>query len=312
MSPLISVVIPTYNHARYVLETLDSVFAQTYADYEVIVINDGSPDDTAARLRPLAEAGRIRYHEQPNAGQSAARNRGLSLARGEFVAFLDDDALWPPGKLAWQVAAVCASPDAGVVYGQVIELGDDRPHPPGDAPEGEVFERFLDAGWIQSPGQALIRRRVLEQVGGFDPAIWGTDDWDLWLRLARTTRFCYQPQPALVYRRHAANASKDFVRMWKNGHAVVRKHLGGHSAADRARQYAAARAFVDDFTADDGLLHAEQLTEERRLGAAARALLQVWRIRRFRPPSRLYVRAWYRWLRRCLLPPPRAGRSPAA
>ena len=94
----VSVIIPTYNHVDYVAETLETVFAQTFGDYEVIVVNDGSPDGTAEVLRPSREAGRIRYIEQANAGQAAARNRGLAEARGEFIAFLDDDDLWPPDK----------------------------------------------------------------------------------------------------------------------------------------------------------------------------------------------------------------------
>src|SRR5271170_3450676 len=99
----VSVVIPTYNHRDFVVEALESVFAQTFTDYEVIVVNDGSPDDTAAVLRPYIESGRIRYIEQENRGQAGARNRGLAEARGEFVAYLDDDDLWLRDKLAWQV-----------------------------------------------------------------------------------------------------------------------------------------------------------------------------------------------------------------
>jgi glycosyltransferase involved in cell wall biosynthesis len=100
--PLISVIIPTYRHRDFILRTLDSVFAQTRGDYEIIVVNDGSPDDTKTVLTPLVDAGRIRYVEQPNGGQSQARNRGLELARGKYIAFLDDDDLWPPDKLEWQ------------------------------------------------------------------------------------------------------------------------------------------------------------------------------------------------------------------
>src|SRR4051794_22002333 len=115
--PLVSVIIPTYKHRDYVLRTLESVFAQTFTDYEIIVVNDGSPDDTADVLRPLVEAGRIRYIEQPNAGQASARNRGIAEARGEFIAMLDDDDLWPAGKLEWQVAEMHRDSDAVVIYG---------------------------------------------------------------------------------------------------------------------------------------------------------------------------------------------------
>src|ERR1700719_2929443 len=101
--PAVSVIIPTYNHRDFVLDAIESVFAQTFTDYEVIVVNDGSPDDTASVLAPLASAGRIRYLEQANAGQGAARNRGIAQARGEFIALLDDDDRWPADKLEWQV-----------------------------------------------------------------------------------------------------------------------------------------------------------------------------------------------------------------
>src|SRR3954471_16219960 len=111
-SPAVSVVIPTYKHAGYIEETLQSVFAQTFTDFEVIVVNDGSPDNTTAVLQPWVASGRIRYLEQPNAGQSAARNAGIRLARGEFVALLDDDDLWPADKLAIQVERLRTQPNA--------------------------------------------------------------------------------------------------------------------------------------------------------------------------------------------------------
>src|SRR4051812_10173624 len=105
-SPTVSVVIPTYGHCRYVLETIESALGQTFSSNEIIVVNDGSPDDTVVVLQPYTQTGRIRYFEQPNAGQASARNRGLAEATGEFVAFLDDDDIWPADKLAWQIQAM--------------------------------------------------------------------------------------------------------------------------------------------------------------------------------------------------------------
>jgi len=116
--PRVTVIIPVYGHRDHVLAALESVFSQTFKDFEVIVVNDGSPDDSAELLRPLASAGKIRYIEQENRGQAAARNRGLSEATGEFVALLDDDDQWPADKLEWQVAYLDASPDVGVVGGR--------------------------------------------------------------------------------------------------------------------------------------------------------------------------------------------------
>ncbi|HEX4085254.1 MAG TPA: glycosyltransferase family A protein [Chthoniobacteraceae bacterium] len=274
--PAVSVIIPTYNHRAFVLETLDSVFAQTFTDYEIVVINDSSPDDTAALLRPLAEAGRIRYFEQPNQGQASARNRGLAEARGEFIAFLDDDDLWPAEKLRWQVEVMRESDGIGVVYGQKGDIGDPMLSPVA-APSGQVFEDFVRTSWIQSPGQALIRARDIRAIGGFDASIWGTDDWDLWLRLAHVTQFAFRPLPALSYRRHGSNASRDFLRMHSNARRVLKKHLG--NALKSRPLFRQARGFVNGFTAADGMREVGNHIAAGRPVPALTALAGVARIR---------------------------------
>jgi glycosyltransferase involved in cell wall biosynthesis len=224
----VSVIIPTYKHAKYVLETIDSVFAQSFGDYEIIVINDGSPDDTAEVLRPLAESRRIRYIEQTNAGQAAARNRGLAEAKGEFVAFLDDDDLWPADKLEWQVGELQRDQGAVLAYGYGELFGSCNPMrvPERAGPAGEVYEAFVPRNWMCSPGQALIRRSALEKVGGFDRRVWGADDWDMFLSLSRRGRFVYRERLALKYRVHEGNASRDALRMYVNSCRVYRKHAG--------------------------------------------------------------------------------------
>ena len=231
MTPTVSVVIPTYGHRDFVLASIGSVFAQAFdGGVEVIVVNDGSPDDTADVLRPLADAGRIRYVEQPNAGQAAARNAGIGLATGEFVAMLDDDDLWPPGALAALAGALRATPDAVMAYGDVrrtdaagVPTGDDprRDYPP----PGESYDAFRHQCWLVSPGQALVRADALRAVGGFDPAVWGSDDWDLYLRLARVGPFARVDRPTLLYRQHAANASRDVLRHAAGHLRVVRRHF---------------------------------------------------------------------------------------
>src|SRR5690348_1122151 len=112
--PRVTVVIPTYRHRDFILQTLDSVFAQTMRDFEVIVVNDGSPDDTAALLAPLVATSRVAYFEQPNQGQSRARNLGIQHARGQYIALLDDDDLWPRDKLEWQAQFLDDNPDVGM------------------------------------------------------------------------------------------------------------------------------------------------------------------------------------------------------
>ena len=257
ISPVVSVVIPTYKHQSYVLQTLDSVFAQTFRDFEVIVVNDGSPDNTAAVLAPLVAENRIRYVEQPNSGQAAARNRGIALARGEFLALLDDDDLWPSDKLAWQVQALCANPNVALVYGKIACVNDqgetiaprdhaaDSPSSSSCAPSGNVYDALVHRNFIISPGQCLIRRAALTPAPGggcFDRALWGCDDWDLWLRLAETAPFLFVDQVALRYRLHSANASHDVLKMHRNFFALYRKHIKRNGAhADRRAMLQASR-----------------------------------------------------------------------
>jgi glycosyltransferase involved in cell wall biosynthesis len=235
--PVVSIIIPTYGHAAYVCATLDSVLAQTFHDYEIIVVNDGSPDDTAERLKPLVAAGTIRYLEQSNGGQGAARNRGLSEARGEFIALLDDDDLWPADKLAWQVQALRRNVEAVLVYGRPacidpsgapISMDDtlDGPLSPWSVmPSGDVYDAFMECNPLISPGLCLVRRTALAALGRtpFDPEMRGCDDWDVWLRLAKQGAFLFEERPELFYRLHAANASRDAVAMCRGSLALRRK-----------------------------------------------------------------------------------------
>jgi len=251
-APVVSVVIPTYAHRDFVMATLESVWAQTFADYEVIAVNDGSPDDTDTLLRPLAAAERMIYLTQENAGQAAARNRGIGAARGEFIALLDDDDLWPPDKLARQIEAMRAPPDVALVYGPAVPIRADggpigaveRARLPIDiwdeGPSGDVHAAFALRNYILSPGQTLIRREALPQ-GPFDPALWGCDDLDLWLRLAERGKFVFLPgAPALHYRVHPGNASRHEARLHLNEMRLYQKHMIRH-AGDPLRR-AAIRA----------------------------------------------------------------------
>ena len=236
MSPQVSVVIPTYNHSQYILATLDSVFAQTYPDYEIIVINDGSPDDTARALEPLVEQNKIQYLEQENQGQAAARNRGLALARGEFIAFLDDDDLWPPDKLEWQVEMLQDSDDVAVAGGSVHyidDLGRYVMQEPLREPQVTLEHLFCGSPFV-SPGQTLIRASHLRQIGGLNPALWGVDDYDLWFRILKHGKITISPKVSLYYRTHAANASKNSSRMFNNSLVLIKAQVADAPRAKRA------------------------------------------------------------------------------
>jgi glycosyltransferase involved in cell wall biosynthesis len=225
--PRISVIIPAYNHAEFIGVAIDSVLAQTYRDFELIVVNDGSPDDTEEILRPNIESGKIQYIRQDNQGVAAARNRGAAEARGEYLAFLDDDDCWPPDKLEWQVA-IMESSDAVMVAG--INDSERTPLSPevlSKAPPlvPSIYD-FFKRNMIGSPGQTLIRRAAFEAVGGFDPEIWGTDDYDLWIRLSQQGQIQKHWKLALHYRYHDSNASLDGVRMASSLKKVISKNSG--------------------------------------------------------------------------------------
>ena len=243
----VSVVIPTYNHREFVLAAIESVFAQGFGDVEIIVVNDGATDGTRDVLAPLIAGGRIRYVEQENGGQALARNRGIAESRGEFVALLDDDDLWPPGKLEWQVRVLLEDPAAVMVYGDCAYLRAGELTPETDRaprPCGAAYEAFRLRNWIMSPGQTLIRRAALDRVGAFDVSIWGSDDWELYIRLAEIGTFAYRPRVALHYRVHELNASRRAALHARNHLKVVRRHLGWNVPLVLAHQRQAARYFV--------------------------------------------------------------------
>jgi glycosyltransferase involved in cell wall biosynthesis len=233
MNPQVSVIIPTYRWRGYLPDTLDSVFRQTFTDFEVIVINDGSPDDVAALLCPLIESGRIRYFEQENAGPGAARNRGIVEARGEFLAFLDDDDLWPEDSLQWRVARLRAEAGAVLVYGGMSLFDDLTPrndgapvYPGADSPSGDVHRDFLVRNWIHSSGQVLVRASVIRSIHGFAENLYGVEDYDLWIRIAEKGSFIYDSRRSLFYRSHPDGMSRNLSRMHHVLGLVRKKHLG--------------------------------------------------------------------------------------
>lgn len=201
--PRVSVVIATYNGARFLPEAIDSALADPEPGREILVVDDGSTDGTAAVVARYADS--IRYLLQSNRGPSAARNAGIRAARGDYVAFLDHDDRFRPGKLARQAAVLDARAGVGLVYTSFRFIDDDgRVLPqPGFAPAEEgLFEAIL----LGNPlflSAVMVRRALLEAVGGFDEARRRVEDWDLWLRLWRVNRSWVRiDEPLLDYRVH--------------------------------------------------------------------------------------------------------------
>ena len=230
--PKVSIIIPAYNVAPYIGETLDSVFSQTFADYEVIVINDGSPD-TEELERELARfSDRVNYVKQENRGASAARNAGLRTARGEFVAFLDADDLWLPSYLDEQIKFIRErNCDLVCADAEVFSDGSHKDETymetlMADAPPaGDVtFIGLLSAEQSLITSGVVVRRERVFEVGFFDEALRNSQDFDLWLRLAwNGTRMAYQRRVLLRYRSRDNSLSGDEVNVHRRELRVLEK-----------------------------------------------------------------------------------------
>lgn len=225
--PRVSIVLATYNQATWLGRTIASVRAQRFADWELLVVDDGSTDDTAAVVAATGDDARIHYLPGPRRERAAARNRGLRAARGEFVSFLDGDDLWEPDKLARQVATLDARADAGLCY-TVARFVDetDRPLPIRKPPrlhEGWVFPASMRANFMIL-SSVMARRTLVAEVGGFDETLdpLGCEDWDLWLRLARRAPCCAVPDELTRYRIHGANTPG--AQVLASGLRVVERH----------------------------------------------------------------------------------------
>lgn len=208
--PFVSVVIPTHNRASRLARTLRSIARQQEVDLEIVVVDDGSTDDTA----DVAAAVDCRVRVVRNAersGVSVARNRGIARARGDWIAFCDDDDLWAPEKLATQIRAA-EHAGAGWVYAGDVNV-DDRLHilcgsPP--PPPHQVLSTLCRANPIASgASNVVVRAAVLAATGGFDPRLRRTEDWDLWLRLARTGAPAWVCRPLVAYLFHSMNVVPD-------------------------------------------------------------------------------------------------------
>ncbi len=201
--PVVSVVIPLYNAQDVIGDTIETVLAQTYRDYEIVVIDDGSTDGSAAVLHAYGK--HLRYIHQPNGGVARARNRGITAARGRYIALLDHDDLWESDKLAKQVAVLDEQPAVGMVVTDVahIDSAGRRMNRFGPAyqPQHE-FARLFAQGFVPTPSATLTRTSTLRAVGGFDEQFnsAGMDDHELWTRIAAATTIVGISEPLTLHR----------------------------------------------------------------------------------------------------------------
>ena len=229
MNPKVSINLCCYNSEKYLRETLDSIVKQTYKDWELIIINDGSSDSTEAIIYEYIKQGYpIAYHYQRNKGLAFSRNKALELSQGKYVAFIDHDDLWLPDKLEKQASILEKRPEIDFLYGNYfIKRGSRetlalRKQPP----QGDVFERFL----YQYPVAILttmVRREALERMDNlFDENLNLAEEYDLFMRLLYKSEAVYLDEPLAVYRTHPGMSSIRFMEKWPDEIEYIIRKFG--------------------------------------------------------------------------------------
>ncbi len=293
--PVVSVVIPAYNRAAFLGEAIESVRRQTFQDWELVIVDDGSTDHTPQVATRCLGDPRIRCVVQPHQERSAARNRGIEATAGRYIALLDADDCWKPEKLERQVAVMEAHPAAALCYtlirwvdraGAVVHSGR-HVRPPG----GRILRQLLVYDCIGT-SSVLIRRRCLQRVGLFDASLpaYGREDWDLWLRLARWYDILPIEEELTVHRVYEGNSS--LQENFQSGLTVLERRCRDPGfLAEAGMPRAAAYAY----------LHlASAAAPSAEIPRATRAKRLAWALAHY-PPS-LFSRPALAGLARVLLP----------
>lgn len=223
--PIISVIIPAYNSEKTIEKTIESVLNQTFADFELIVINDGSQDSTLDIVSQVKDT-RIKVFSYPNAGANFSRNRGFSHAVGDMVSFLDADDIWTPDKLASQLQALQENTTAAVSYSwtdYINENGEFLLSGTHITVNGDVYEQLLVINFLENGSNFLVRREAFIEVDGFDESITACQDWDIGLRLARKYNFVAVPSVQILYRISPNSQSSNLARQEKLSLIVLDK-----------------------------------------------------------------------------------------
>ena len=267
-SPEISVIIPAYNASRTIGATVDSVLAQTFSDFELLVIDDGSQDETAEVVSGFDDA-RVRCVRTENGGVSVARNRGLDLATGAYVAFLDADDAWRPAKLERQHRALSERSDVGLCFAATEHADDDlRPTAMHPAPRrADYREALLLEGNIisGSASSVMARASAIDEAGRFDPSLTLCADWDMWLRMSLVTGFLALDEPLVLYRSIPGTMSGDPAVLERDTFALLDRFYANPASTP----YAGIR---DRVYAGQGLVCAGSYLHARRLRDSLRCV----------------------------------------
>ncbi|RMG06218.1 MAG: glycosyltransferase, partial [Cyanobacteria bacterium J055] len=302
--PKISVIIPIYNGERTIRETIQSVLDQTFTDFEIIAIDDGSTDRTVEVVRSIKDH-RVKVFSYPNGGQAASRNRGMERALGAYFAFIDADDLWTPDKLEMQLKALEENPEAGVAYSWVDYIDESNRYVrPGGRlnVNGNAYGHLLLTNFLENGSNPLVRREAIQKVGNFEETLPPSEDWDLWLRLAAEYDYVCVPHAQIKYRISSTSQSSNVERVEASCLRVLDrafscktgqkwKHLKSQSLAnlyqyltykalenlhDRQRAEVASR-FFNTIVAND-----PEFIKQKRLTLTV--MLKTWTVK-YLPPS---------------------------
>ena len=294
--PKISVVVPAYNSQSTILETIYSVLQQSFSDFELIVIDDGSTDKTLRLLSTVKDA-RLKVYSYSNGGLPAARNRGIVRATGEFISFIDADDLWTPDKLELQLQALQKNPQAGVAYSWTICMGNDgSSFHPGvcDSFQGDVYSKLLVGNFIGSGSNVLIRREAIESVGYFDESLKSCEDWDYWMRLAPKWDFVVVSKPQIIYRLSSGAMSSKLDVMEKYQTLVLEKAF---ASAPPELQYLKNQGFAYIYLFMTRL----SLSRANDVKVVKEASQKLWKAIRFSPKILLSKEAQLLSIKVCIL-----------
>ena len=237
--PLVSIIMPAYNAEKYILESIDSVIAQTYKSWELIVVDDGSVDSTSVVVRNFKDR-RVKLIEQINSGVSKARNSGIENAKGEYITFLDSDDLWEKYKLEVQVSYMLNNPSVILSYTDYVSFIND-----GERVKNKQLypfkikslkDRILVFNFIATL-TVMVKSKILKDVGGFDIDLFGPEDWDLWIKISKMGGIGHIEKKLSLYREHEGGISKNKKRQLEEEYKILLRHVLAQDN-EKLRKYA--------------------------------------------------------------------------
>ena len=274
-APRVSVILPTRNRAHLLPRAIRSVLGQSFPDWELLVVDNGSTDGTEVLVRHFQKQdARISYLAEAKRGLPRARNRGLKEAQGEWVAFLDDDDEWLPERLSRQITFLESHPEIGLLYSQAHvknAKGETIGLKPSAAPVF-TFEELLERNSIPLP-TVMVRRQCLEKVGGFDETLGFVEDYDLWLRISKQFAIDFLPETLAIYHYHGANMSLKWFELHQNSIRVFDKLLGICHESSHVTKIACRLVFLHYLLAR-GHIFVKELPEARVHLKKSRALMR--------------------------------------